>query len=96
MPHREPARIAARLIRWAIFAALVFVSATLIGVVTVPLDGPALSSSSSAPTPSYTLRGDHQPIRGQRGQDPERRTPIATTPSRPTTRGEAVVLSVAA
>src|SRR5436190_13305579 len=52
MFHSVPARIAARRIRSAIVAAvaaaLVFVSATLIGVVTVQWVGPALTSSFSA------------------------------------------------
>src|SRR6185295_85770 len=52
MSHNEPARIAVRRIRSAFLAAfvtaLVFVSATLIGVVTVQWVGPALTSSSSA------------------------------------------------
>ena len=66
MFHSEPARIAARRIRAVILAALVFVSATLIGLVSA-----------------------HHPARGQRGQDRQRRTPTATTSSRPATRGEA-------
>ena len=47
MSHSEPARIAVRRIRSAILAALVFVSATLIGVVTAQLVGPALSDPTT-------------------------------------------------
>ena len=46
MSHSEPARIAARRIRSTILAVLVFVSATLIGVVTAQLVGPSLASPS--------------------------------------------------
>jgi D-alanyl-D-alanine carboxypeptidase len=47
MASNEPARTAARRIRPTILAAPVFVSATLIGVVTGQLVGPSLASSSS-------------------------------------------------
>jgi hypothetical protein len=89
MASNEPARTAARRIRSTILAALVFVTATLIGVVTGQLVGPSLASSSSAASPSDTPRGGPHPARGQRGQDPQHRTPTPTTSSRPTTRGEA-------
>jgi zinc D-Ala-D-Ala carboxypeptidase len=89
MASNEPARTAARRIRSTILAALVFVSATLIGVVTGQLVGPSLASSSAAASPADPPRGGPRPARGQRGHDPERRTPTATTSSRPATRGEA-------
>jgi zinc D-Ala-D-Ala carboxypeptidase len=88
MADNEPAGTAARRIRSTVLAALVFVSATLIGVVTDQLVGPSLASPSAA-SPRDTLRGDHHPARGRRGRDPQRRTPTPTTSSRPTTRGEA-------
>jgi zinc D-Ala-D-Ala carboxypeptidase len=47
MASNEPARTAARRIRSTILAALVFISATLIGVVSGQLVGPSLASSSS-------------------------------------------------
>ena len=89
MSHSEPARIAAPRNRSAILGALVFVSATLIGVLTAKLVCPALASSSSAAPSSDSPRGNHHPGRGQRGQAPQRRAPIPTTSSPSTTRGEA-------
>jgi zinc D-Ala-D-Ala carboxypeptidase len=86
MASTEPARTAARRIRSTALAALVFVSATLIGIVTGELAGPSLASSAS---PGDALRGFPHPARGRRGQDARQRTPTATTSSRPTTRGEA-------
>jgi hypothetical protein len=47
MASNEPARTAARRIRSTSLAALVFISATLIGVVSGQLVGPSLASSSS-------------------------------------------------
>jgi zinc D-Ala-D-Ala carboxypeptidase len=47
MASNEPARTAARRIRSTILAALVFISATLSGVVSGQLVGPSLASSSS-------------------------------------------------
>jgi zinc D-Ala-D-Ala carboxypeptidase len=47
MASNEPARTAARRIRSTILAALVFISATLIGVGSGQLVGPSLASSSS-------------------------------------------------
>jgi hypothetical protein len=67
----------------------VFVSATLIGVVTDQLVGPSLASSSSAASPSHPPRRDHHPARDRRGQDHQHRSSTATISSRPTTRGEA-------
>jgi zinc D-Ala-D-Ala carboxypeptidase len=86
MTHSEPARIAARRIRSAILAALVFVGATLIGVVAAQLVGHALASSSSATSPRDTRRGGHHPAQGQRRQNPKRRSPTATSSSRSKTR----------
>jgi zinc D-Ala-D-Ala carboxypeptidase len=80
MSHSEPIRIAVRRIRSATLAALVFVSATLIGIVTARLIGPARASFFSAASPHVTPRR----------HDPQRRTPTARTSSRPTTRGRAV------
>jgi hypothetical protein len=86
MSHNEPARTAARRTRSTILAALVVVSATLIGVASYESVGPSLaSSSSSAASPSDIPHGDHHRARGQRGRDHQHRP--ASSP--PTTRGEA-------
>lgn len=69
-------------------AALVFVSATLIGVVTGRLVGPSLASSSPVASPGDPPPGDHHPARSQRGQEHRPGAPPRTSP-RPATRGEA-------
>lgn len=92
MSHSEPARIAARRIRSAILAALVFVSATLIGGVNWQAVGPSLASSSSlaaSPMDTPPGDGDHHRGRGQRGRDHQYRTSTPRTSSPPTALGEA-------
>jgi len=90
MPYNEPARTVARRTRSTILAALVVVSATLIGVVSYESVGPSLASSSfSAASPSDIPHGDHRRARGQRGRDHQHRTSTPTSSSPPTTLGEA-------
>ena len=71
MSYREPVRTAARRTRSTILAALVVVSATLIGVLIgrplVSSLSTLASSSSSAASPIDTPHGDHKSARGAGG-----------------------------